>query len=367
MEWTEDLLYELALSRIDGIGSVNYKALSNHFGSAKTILGLPSSKIQKIQGIGVLVSENLKKRAEALQEADNILKQCSKLNIRVVSIFSETYPVKLKELYDAPPILYVKGKGKIQTNRTLAIVGTRDATDYGKKTTEELVRGLENVQIVSGMAYGIDITAHKAALESQASTIGVLAHGLEMVYPSLHTKIGEEMLENGLLISEHPPETSMHPQHFVARNRIIAGLSEAVVVVESAKRGGGLITAEYANNYNREVFAVPGDVNRKQAQGTNNLIAKHKANIYTNPKDLADWLNWNTESKSKVSKPTLDLSTFTEEERIVLELLSSKGEMLIDDISWQSQIQLNRLSSILLNLEFANVIKQVPGKKFGIS
>jgi DNA processing protein len=254
--------------------------------------------------------------------------------------------------------------------KTLAIVGTRDASEYGKKSTEEIVASLKehNVQIVSGLAYGIDIAAHKAALKNGLSTIGVLANSLETVYPSSHKKVAKEMEEMGLLISEQPYGTITKPSFFVARNRIIAALADATIVVESARKGGSMVTAEYANNYNKEVFAIPGGIFQKYSEGPNYLVSNNKAQIFTNTLDFVQWMKWDTENHEVkvVEKEVLDLSKYTQDESKVLSLLMQNGEMLIDDLSWHSQIHLNKLASILLNLEFADLVKQSPGKKFAL-
>lgn len=363
---TDELLYEIALSRLDGVGNVLFKNLITHFGSAKDALNSTTGKLLKISGIGNQLLKSFRLKNEVIKQAEEIIRESEKRNIRILALRSEDYPESLKQIFDSPPILYVKGKGTFNTHKTIAIVGSRDASDYGKAVVDELVQELKGVQIISGMAYGIDIAAHKAALKNGLSTIGVLANGLETVYPQAHTKIGAEILETGLLISEQPVFIKLHPTFFISRNRIIAALSQITLVVESRKKGGSMVTGEYANNYNKDVFAVPGDINKKLSEGPNDLIFKNKAHIYTDPASLKDWMNWNAESKNTKREVTLDLTQFSEEESTVLRLLLERGEMIIDDLGWYAQIQLNKLSSILLNLEFQDVIKQTPGKKFSI-
>ena len=363
---TNNLLYEIALSRLEGVGNVLFKNLLNHFGSAEDVLNTPTSKLMKIPGVGGQLIKAFQQKDEALKEAEKIILDSEKLGVRILHLRSEEYPEMLKQIFDSPPILYLKGNGEFRSQRTIGIVGSRDATDYGKEVIDELAAELKDVQIISGMAYGIDISAHKAALKNNHSTIGVLANGLETVYPKAHTKIASEMLETGLLISEQPIFTKLHPTFFIARNRIIAALSQVTLIVESRKKGGSMVTAEYANNYNKDVFAVPGDVNKKLSEGPNNLIFNNKAHIYTDPASLITWMNWNSDNKSAKKEVVMDLSIYTEDETAVLKLLLERGEMLIDDLGWYSQISLNRLSSILLNLEFQDVIRQTPGKKFSI-
>lgn len=361
---TEELLYEIALTRLEGIGSVLYKNLLTHFGSARDVFQIPSGKLLRVSGIGGHLVKAFSRKEEALSEAANIIENSVKKNVKILSLRSAEYPLSLRETYDSPPILYFKGNGEVRPNKTLAIVGTREASAYGKEMVMQLMAGLRDIQIISGLAYGIDITAHREALKNGLSTLGVLANGLDTVYPSSHRKVAEEMLDQGLLISEQPVFTRLHPQFFVSRNRIIAGLSEAVLVVESGQKGGSMVTAEFANNYNREVFAVPGDLHRKQSEGTHHLIFHHKAHIFTDSATLVDWMQWNSEKKPV--KKERDLSAFSDEEKAVLSLLLERGEMQLDELGWFAGVAPGRLPSILLNLEFRDVILQTPGKKFSI-
>lgn len=361
---TEELLYEIALSRLEGIGSVLYKNLISHFGSARDVFRIPPGKLLRVSGIGPQLVKEFGRKEEAFREAAHIIENSLKRDIRILSLRSPDYPSALREAFDCPPVLYTKGQGHIYPHKTLAIVGTREATAYGKEVVSRLVPELKGVQIISGLAYGIDITAHREALRNNLSTLGILANGLDTVYPSSHRKTAEEMLEKGLLISEQPLFTKLHPQFFISRNRIIAGLSEVVLVVESGLKGGSMVTAEFANNYNREVFAVPGDLHRKYTQGTHHLIFNHKAHIFTDAATLTDWMRWNSEEKP--AKKEWDFNRFNEEEKTILTLLAERGEMQIDDLSWYSHIPPGRLPSVLLDLEFQEVICQTPGKKFSL-
>jgi DNA processing protein len=366
----EDLVYEIALSKTEGIGGVMFKQLLNTFGSAKEVFEIPPAKLMKVPNMGKFTLSKIKENQQAFIEAEKIVEHSVKNNIRIVSYKQDEYPKKLKGIFEAPPILFFKGKGNLDFPKSLAIVGTREASDYGKKSTEEIVSSLKehNVQIVSGLAYGIDIAAHKAALKNGLSTVAILANSLETVYPSAHKKVALEIEETGLLISEQPFGTLTKPSFFVARNRIIAALADATIVVESARKGGSMVTAEYANNYNKEVFAIPGGIFQKYSEGPNYLVSNNKAQIYTNTQDFVEWMKWDTENTQtkKTENESFDLSKYTQEESKVLSLLIQNGEMLIDDLSWHSQIHLNKLASILLNLEFADLVKQSPGKKFAL-
>jgi DNA processing protein len=368
---SEALFYEIALSQIEGVGSVLYRQLVNTFGSAEEVIKAPASKLLKVPNIGKITISNFKENSEALSKAEDIMKKNEKHGISTINFKHKDYPKRLLQIFDAPPILYFKGNGLGHFQKIVAIVGTRQASDYGKESVNQIVSELAayNVQIISGLAYGVDIAAHKSALKNEMSTVGVLANSLDGVYPESHYKIAQEMLQQGLLISEQPAGKETKPSFFVARNRIIAGMCDAVIVVESAKKGGSMVTAQQANNYNREVFAIPGGIFQKYSEGPNYLISNQMAQIFTNTADLVKWMNWDgTENpnQSKKSNPEIDLQQYSDDEKKVIQALVKNGEMILDDLSWQTQIHLNKLASILLNLEFQDIVKQSPGKKFKI-
>lgn len=250
----------------------------------------------------------------------------------------------------------------------MGIVGTRKATDYGKNTCEQIVEGLANqgVTIVSGLAYGIDIATHRACLKNRVPTLGVMATGIDLIYPSTHAKTAQEMQANGGILTEYPLGTKPDFMRFPARNRIIAGLSDAIIVVEAADKGGALITAEYANNYNRDVFAVPGNLTNSYSTGCNQLIRTHKAQIFTGVDDLLDALSWLPSSSTPSVPPPLP-EHFTQDESTVVALLRQKGEMLIDELGWESNISAGKLATLLLNLELQGFIRSLPGKRFGLA
>ncbi len=358
----------IALTRVDGIGGVLFRHLVNTFGSASQVFSARKEKLLKVPGLGKILTENILHQEKVFTEAEDILNNSVKAGVKVVSFKDEDYPARFKNLYDAPPLMYVKGNGSLHHKRTVGIVGTRQASDYGRQATESIVAALQpfDVQIISGLAYGIDISAHRAALKNQMSTIGVLANGLDIIYPSSHKKSAVEMLGNGLLISENPVGTLPVASLFLARNRIIAALSDVLIIVESGKRGGAMVTAEIANNYHREVFAVPGSIFHKYAEGTNGLIQSNKAIVFTGVDQLAENMQWlgGKENCSGQAGRELDMSLFTEDESAVISILMQKKECLIDDLSWQSQIPLNRLASVLLNLEFMDIVSQSAGKTF---
>jgi DNA processing protein len=366
-----DKVFQVALSLVGGVGSVLYRQLISHFGNAETVFEAKKEKLLKISGVGNTIVENFSKRGELFNQAQKTIEKAEKEHAKIIFYNDADYPERLKGLYDSPAILYYKGNATLNHPRTIGIVGTRKMTDYGKKITEDIVEGLQNhnVQIISGLALGIDGAAHRAAVENGISTIGVMANGVDLVYPSSHQKMAEQMLLNGALISENPFGVQPLAQLFLARNRIIAGLSDVVVVVESAKKGGAMVSAEFANNYHREVFAVPGTLANRFSEGCNKLIQQNKALIYTSVSDIIEALNWDAEvtdnKRIKKTEPLIDLSKFTNEEASVISILK-KGELQIDDLSWQTQISMNRLASLLLNLEFQGIVKAMPGKKFGL-
>ncbi|WP_338876730.1 DNA-processing protein DprA [Spirosoma sp. SC4-14] len=371
-----DKHYQVALTLVPGVGSILIRQLVSYCGSATEVFRSPLARLMKIPGIGEVTARAILK-SDVLTDAERILNRLEKMNASVLFYTDKAYPSRLKSLYDAPALLYVQGSGNLNTARTVALVGTRQATDYGRRITNEIIDVLTpyGATIISGLAYGIDISAHRASLVHGAPTIGVMASGLDIVYPNVHQKTAQEMLVQGGLLTESPPGTKPDAHLFPARNRIIAGLSDAIVVVEAAAKGGALITAEYANNYHREVFAVPGQLNQAFSAGCNKLIRENKAQIYTSPRDIIEALNWDiTPSTSVLARDkagsantqiTLPLD-ITEEESQIVALLRQSADLHIDDLSWKTQIPMGRLASLLLNLEFRGFVRSLPGKKYSI-
>jgi len=355
----------LALTLVPGLGDWNIKQLISYCGSADEVFKVPKRKLESIPGIGPKTIAAILQH-QTFEEAESILKEADTKQMKVLSYLDAAYPQRMKSQLDAPPILFKKGEGTLNPSRTLAIVGTRKATPYGKQVTQRIVEDLQgmHVQVISGLAYGIDIEAHKAAIKTNTSTVGVLAGGLDWIYPSAHKKYAEEMLGDGAIISESIPGTKPDPHLFPARNRIIAGMADAVIVVEAAEKGGALITAKIADSYNRALFAVPGNLDHTYSAGTNKLIASQMALIYTGVQDLATHLSWDLEESAKEPAPLPELS---EAEEKLYRLLTEKGQPIeIDQIAIQAQLPINQVASILLGLEFKNLVKALPGKKFGL-
>lgn len=355
----------VGLTLIPGIGNVLAKQLISYCGSAEKVFTAPKNRLLKIPGIGGRIAGAINGRTQ-LSKAENIVNQCEKSGIRILYWQDQDYPDRLKELYDAPLILYSKGMGDLNPLKTIGIVGTRRATVYGKNMVEEIVRTLKFhlPAIISGLAYGIDYQAHVSALAHKLPTIGVIAGGHRHLYPSLHKKTASAMEIKGSILSEYPPDIMPEAHFFPERNRIIAGMSDVLVVVEAARKGGALITAEYANNYNREVFALPGNLHSKFSEGCNDLIRRHKAHILTAVKDIEYIMNWDN-AEPAGEEPEIDWADLSMPEKKIIQVFKKSGnEILIDELSWKSQIPVNQLASHLLNLEFRGYIKALPGKKF---
>jgi len=362
----QEKIYQVAMEFIPGIGDSNAKNLISYTGSASAVFKANKKQLSRIPGIGQktiasILSQNV------LSQAENIIEDCIKKEVNILHYSDKDYPQGLKQVYDAPNIIYTKGNLGLNLERQLAIVGTRNATTYGKEVTEKIIEEMVPLKtvIVSGLAYGIDIHAHRAALKYSLPTIAVLAGGLDKIYPSLHQKTAEEILENGALISENPPGVQAEAHFFPARNRIIAGMTDATIVVEAAKKGGALITANIADSYNKVVFAIPGNLNNAFSEGCNQLIRSQKANLYRGIEDLDYHLSWKKDNKAQHSKKAEQLIHFNTEEKKVYELLKGENNGLaIDTIAWKTQIAINNLASILLNLEFQGYVKSLPGKKY---
>ncbi|QCK14872.1 DNA-processing protein DprA [Mangrovivirga cuniculi] len=370
----DSLQYIIALQYIPGIGSKTAKLLISYLGSAEKLFFMPRGKLKSIPGIGDAFIKRITREAKekALKKADDLILKCKKLNIGICSFYDDDYPLRLKECVDAPLILYYKGNFPcLKSNKALAIVGTRNASPYGLQITENIIKdlsGQNEIITISGLAKGIDAKAHRASLSSNVPTVGVLGHGLDMIYPASHKNLAREMTENGCLLSEYPPGTLPDNHNFPMRNRIVAGIADAVLVVEAAAKGGALITADLAQGYSRDVFAIPGNLTSNYSIGCNELIRKNTAAIITKAEDIIEALNWDLEEMTEKMVPqSLDLSIFDAEERQLISVLQDNPNGLhIDELSWRSQVPLPKIASILLSLELQGIIKALPGKTFTI-
>jgi DNA processing protein len=353
----------LALHFTPGIGDYLLRQIVNYSGSAERVFQTPKGKLLKIPGVGEVTADAIKK-GKTFADAEKELKKAEKDNVDLIFFNDKSYPTRLKQINDAPSLLYTKGKIDFENPKTIGIVGTRKATNYGRERVEELVKELvaHHPLIVSGLAYGIDIHAHKHAVKNSLPTIGVMGSGMDNIYPSSHKDTAKQMMEDGGLVTEHRFGTNPDGHNFPARNRIVAALSDAVIIVEAAERGGALITAEIANSYNKDVFAFPGNIGQSHSEGCNNLIKSNRAHLITGIKDLEYITGWSA-GTSPVKKEIVSLESFEPEEQVVLKtLLENNKQLAIDDLSWKSNVPISKLASILLTLEFKGVISSLPGK-----
>ena len=365
-------VYHVALSMIPLVGGVTARQLISYCGSAEAVFFSRTHQLTNIPGIGPKIRQHLGNRHQLLELARQEVEQCQSRGIEIITLASPRYPERLRHIYDAPIVLFYRGTANLDNRKVIGVVGTRQATAYGRRVTEELITSLahHHVLIVSGLAYGIDITAHRAALKAGLPTVGVMASGLDIIYPAAHRHDALEMTRQGGLLTESPLGTKPDGPRFPARNRIIAGLADAVVVVEAAEKGGALITANLANDYDREVFAVPGNLYQKYTRGCHRLIKEHKARLLTDSQDIITTLNWDIdharEAKQAAQAQHYEvMADLKEEEKTVATLLDQQpAGMIIDEISWKSQIPVNQLAGVLLSLEFKQVVKALPGRKF---
>ena len=368
---TDDLYHELALTLLPGIGPQLTRQLMSYGSSAKNVFMLPPGKLRRIPGVGEATIKILTgpERGKALTQAEASLRKAEREGVEILFYTSKRYPARLKLIADAPVLLYYQGPADLNAPKVLALVGTRQATEYGREQTERLLKGILSHQplIVSGLAYGIDIIAHRAALQEGLATVGVMATGLDIIYPAAHRKTAEKMRETGGLLTEFPFGTPPDRYNFPQRNRVIAGLADGTVVVEAAEKGGALITAELALSYDRDVLAVPGNVSSAASAGCNNLIKANKAALYTQPADLEQLLNWDAalyQSGKFQPPPSYSADDFTPEEFALITVLLAKKEMQMDDLAWRAQLPIHQVASLLLALEFRGVVRALPGKKF---
>lgn len=362
-----ELLGLLRLQRIPKIGAINAKKLLEHCGDVSTLFNEKQSTLQKIDGIGSVMLEQFFDPI-FLEEAEAELNYIQQNNISYVHYKSPAYPRYLKHCIDSPLLLFQKGNIDIQNRKLISIVGTRKITSYGQRFCNEFIEEIAplNPVIVSGFAYGVDITAQRAAMDNGLQTIGCLAHGLNQIYPKAHDKYVPKLLENGGFYTEFWSTSKPDRENFLKRNRIIAGLSEATIVVESADKGGSLVTADLAHSYNREVFAVPGRVTDNFSLGCNNLIKNQKAQMLTSAAELIYLLRWQLEKQEeKVIQKQLFVS-MDETEKSIYNYLQLNGKQLLDIVALECNLPIFKASSTLLNMEMKGLIRPLPGKLFEV-
>lgn len=367
---SSDLLYQLALTEVPNIGCVHAKILASEFGSADAIFKASQSKLEKIEGIGSVRAKAIKSFHD-FSNAEEEIKFIEKYRINSLFISDKGYPQRLLNCYDSPTLLFSKGDVDLNNSKIISVIGTRSHTDYAKQQTDKLIKELkeQNVLIVSGMAYGVDALAHKAALKNDLPTVGVLGHGLDQIYPSDHSNLAKDMLKNsGGLLTEFRSKTKPDKHNFPTRNRIVAGMSDATIVIETGIKGGSMITAELANGYNKDVFAYPGKVTDNKSAGCNYLIKTNKAMLLTDAQELIEVMGWEERSqKSGVRSQKELFIELSKDEKIIVEILKEKDSVHIDDINFHSGLSSSAAAAAILNLELQSVVISLPGKVYKLS
>ncbi|MFN8240659.1 MAG: DNA-processing protein DprA [Bacteroidales bacterium] len=363
------LKHKIALSLIPRVGDISARKLVSHIGSVEGVFDEPFKSLMKIPGIGTTLARYICERSY-LETAEKEAEYVTRHSIRTYFYMDEDYPYRLKQCDDSPVTFFYRGTTDLNSQKLLSIVGTRNATQRGKELCDKIVSQLAidfpDLVIVSGLAYGIDIAAHKAAMANKLQTIGVLGHGFNTMYPAVHKNTAEAMLLNGGQLSDFLSDELPERNNFIKRNRIIAGISDATLVVESGIKGGALVTADIAGSYNRDVFAVPGRPDDIWSAGCNNLIKRNKAALVENAADIEYLLSW----KSSSSQAPVQRVLFVElspDEKQIFEIINAQGEMNLDQICRSTGIPVFRLSAVLLKLEFDGIIRCYPGNIYRIT
>lgn len=360
-----DLQYQIALTLLPGIGDISGKKFVEYCGSARAIFDETRKSLEKITGMREASIEAICKPKEYLKRADEEIAFMEKNDIRPLFFQDSDYPRRLLHCDDSPLMLYYKGKANLNAQRVVAIVGTRNITEYGKENCNQLVEDLkaDNVLIVSGLAYGVDTCAHKASVKHGIPTVGVMGSGMQQIYPAPNKKLASDMVEQGGgVLTECMSGTQPERENFPRRNRIIAGMADAVAVIESALKGGSLITADIANSYNRDVFAYPGRVMDLYSQGCNYLIRTNRAHLMESVLNLRYVMRWDTEKK--VEKQTAFFREYTDEEKKIMDCFGDNAVIALDDIIVKTELSTTKIAALLLGLEFDGILMALPGKRY---
>jgi DNA processing protein len=365
-------IYLIALSLIKGVGDVLTRHLLQYFGDVEAVFSGKKQLLEKVPGIGEFTAAKImESRTDALKRAERELAFIDKNHIRLYSILEDDYPLRLRECQDAPVVFYFKGNGDLNVPRVLSVVGTRNATDYGRGLTASLIKDLAelfpDLLIVSGLAYGIDVCSHRSALKNGLPTVGVLAHGLDRIYPAAHRNTAVEMLKQGGLLTDFISETTPDRENFLRRNRLVAGLADATIVVESAEKGGALVTADIAFSYGREVYTFPGRVADERSKGCNRLIQTNKAGLITSARDLVMSLCWDANLESNAPKQAKLPFPVEKPDHPVLALLAEQGEIQINDLAVRMNLPVHQLSPMLFELEMTGQVKAMPGGMYKLN
>lgn len=367
----EEIIYRIALLQLPGIGDLFAKLLTEYFKGAKHLFGASKNTLQEIPGIGKVLLKTLTDKTllkNAIQTAEKEWVFTQKHNIQILLYDDTNYPERLKQCDDSPFIIYYKGNANLNHTKIMAVVGTRKATPYGEDMTAKLIEELKshNVLIISGLAYGIDAYAHKFALASNLPTIGVLAHGLDKIYPSKHRQMATQMLANGGLLTEFTSNTNPDRENFPKRNRIVAGLADATLVIEAAQKGGALITANIAHSYGRDVLAVPGRKIDTYSAGCNKIIKANKAAMVENADDILCALNWKTTATESHQTSLPLFNTLAPEELRIIDIIKKQGIMSKEQLAFIMQQKVQNVAGALFNLELNGMIKALPGNNYQI-
>jgi len=359
-------IHQIALTLVPKVGDVAAKKLIAYCGGAEAVFKESRKSLMMIPGIGSVIANSIVSQ-DLLSAAEFEIRFMEQNEVKPVYFMDDDYPFRLKQCADGPIMLYRRGDVNLNAKRIISIVGTRKVTDYGKKITEEIVEGLsglEDVLVVSGLAYGVDVMAHKACLKYGVPTVGVLAHGLDRIYPPIHYQISKEMEENGALVCDFTSGTNPDRENFPKRNRIIAGLSDATLVVEARKKGGALITADIANSYSRDVFAIPGRVGDINSEGCNNLIRRNQAALVQSANDICYLMSWDSESLKNSSQQVELFVNLNKDEEEVMGILSTKEKVALDLIAIQVKLSIPKLIQVLMSLELKGLVRVLPGNQY---
>ena len=367
---SNDLLYRIALTLVPNIGTVQAKILLQHC-EPEEIFHAKKTFLEKIEGIGPVRAQSIKDFKD-FSRAEEEIRFIHKYNINPLFISDPAYPRRLLNCYDAPTLLYYKGEADLNASRIINIIGTRNHTEYARQVIEKLVSDLSTARlsIVSGLAYGVDALAHRTAIKFGLPTVGVMAHGLDKMYPPEHSGLAKEMLQHGGgLLTEFKSRTKPDKHHFPSRNRLVAGMCDATIVIETDTKGGSMITAELANGYNRDVFAFPGRISDNRSSGCHYLIRTNRAQLLTNAEELLETMGWNDQHKSS-AKTRIQKELFIElspEEKKIIALLQEKKNTPIDELNLRSGLSSSSVAAAILRLELENVIVSLPGKLYRLS
>ncbi len=363
----EDHIHALALSMVPNIGCIRAKQIIANLGSAAAFFQEKPKNLRKISG---LANHKLTQALldDVVRNAERIYEDAQHKGQQVFYYLDEAYPRRLKQIDDAPIMLFGKGNLQLNPKRSLGIVGTRNATHYGRQVTEDIVAAIKqkDISVISGLAMGIDGVAHSACVAQGVPTIGLLGHGLDLVYPYQHKRLAEDMMDLGGLLTEFPNGTKPDACNFPMRNRIVAGMVDALIVVESDVQGGSLITCNLANDYGKDVFAVPGPIYSKYSRGCHRIIANNKAHVFSGVEDFLEILDWHNSQKPIVQQMDF-MKELDDQQKAVFSFIKDKKQASLDVLSVVHQIPLGQLSSLLLTMEIAGFLKTLPGKMYALS